>query len=88
MGMKHVMCILLSLFHRFNENDLQHFTDFFFDYTNKTCPLELNIYCAMIKKSNIDKILHFNSTLNYPTHIFIPKFHCKFFIDKISNKVF
>ena len=74
------MCTLLSLFHRFNEKSLQHFIDFIFDNTNKTRSLKLKIYCGMIKKSNIDKLLHRNSTLNYPKRIFIPKFHCKFFI--------
>ena len=47
---------------------------FIFDYTNKTCPLKLKTHCGKIVKLNIHKILHGNSPLNYPTHIFIHNF--------------
>lgn len=35
-------------------------------------------YSSQIEKFKIDKILHCNLTLSYPTNIFIQTFHCKF----------
>lgn len=60
--------------------------EFIFDYTNKTYPLKIKTYRGEIEKLNIDKILYCNSPRNYPTHIFIQKFHCKFLVTlKINN---